>query len=193
MDTQGYEIILASGSPRRQAYFKEMGIPFRVQTHAVDESYPKHLKGEAIAIHIVQSKAAPFKAGLQPKQLVVTADTIVWHNQKGLGKPKNETEAFDMLQALSGSEHEVITAVGFLQKERWECIHATTKVQFKPLTHDEIQTYIQSGNCYDKAGGYGIQDWIGIIGIDHIVGSYTNVVGLPVAAVYDKIYHILNR
>lgn len=192
MDIQGYDIILASGSPRRQAYLKQMGIPFRVQTHAVDETFPEHLKGKAIPMHIAQSKAAPFKANLQPKQLVITADTIVWHNKQCLGKPKNETVAFEMLRALSGSEHEVITAVGFLQKQQWDCIYATTKVQFKILTDDEIQTYIQSGNCYDKAGGYGIQDWIGIIGIESITGSYTNVVGLPVALVYEKIRHILN-
>lgn len=191
MNLNDFEIILASGSPRRQAYFKEMGFPFRVETQDVDETFPKHLKGVAIAEHIVFEKAAPFREKIRPKQLIITADTIVWHENQCLGKPEDEAAAFQMLSSLSGKEHEVITAVGFLQQEQWECIHAITKVKFKNLSQQTIQNYITSGSPMDKAGAYGIQDSIGTLGIETINGSYTNVVGLPVVDVFAKIEEII--
>lgn len=191
MELNGFEIILASGSPRRQAFFKEMGLPFRVETHNVDENFPEELKGIAIAEYITKQKAAPFLQKIQPKQLVITADTIVWYKNQCLGKPRDKAAAYEMLNSLSGSQHEVITAVGFLQHKQWECLHAVTTVSFKNLNKNTIRDYVESGSPMDKAGGYGIQDVVGVLGIESINGSYTNVVGLPVAQVLDKIQEII--
>ena len=188
-----YDIVLASGSPRRQQFLTDLGIPFRVEKFDVEEAYPKHLKGADIATHITSLKAAPFKANIHSNQLVITADTIVWHKDRYLGKPQSEEEARQMLQALSGATHEVITAVGFLQAHDWEVITATTQVRFNPLPKQEIEDYIASGAPMDKAGAYGIQDRIGTIGIEAIQGSYTNVVGLPMATFYDKLVNKLSQ
>ncbi len=191
MKLNGFELILASGSPRRQAFFKEIGLPFRVETHQVDEDYPEHLQGVAIAEHITALKAAPFRKKIQPNQLVITADTIVWHENQCLGKPKDKEDAHQMLSSLSGKEHQVITAVGFLYGQNWQCIHAVTSVRFKQLSAETIENYVNSNDPMDKAGAYGIQDRLGTIGIESIKGSYTNVVGLPVAQVVDKIKEIV--
>ena len=188
-----YDIILASGSPRRQQFLTDLGIPFRVEKFDVEEAYPEGLKGVEIATHITGLKAAPFKASIRPNQLVITADTIVWHNNRYLGKPQSEEEARQMLQVLSGATHEVITAVGFLQAHEWEVMTATTKVSFNPLPKQEIENYIASGAPMDKAGAYGIQDRIGTIGIATIQGSYTNVVGLPMALFYEKLVNKLSQ
>ena len=188
-----YDIILASGSPRRQQFLTDLGIPFRVEKFDVEEAYPEGLKGVEIATHITGLEAAPFKASISPNQLVITADTIVWHNNRYLGKPQSEEEARQMLQALSGATHEVITAVGFLQAHDWEVMTATTKVSFNPLPKQEIENYIASGAPMDKAGAYGIQDRIGTIGIATIQGSYTNVVGLPMELFYEKLVNKLSQ
>lgn len=178
----GKEIILASNSPRRQQFLKDIGINFTVQTHAVDEVYPPHLKGSAIAEYLVKRKASPF-TNLSKNQLVITADTIVWCENECLGKPIDKAQAFAMLSQLSGKMHEVITAVAFTQENAQHLIHEKTNVFFKPLTVETIHHYINSFQPYDKAGAYGIQEWIGTVGIEKIEGSYTNVVGLPVAQV----------
>lgn len=192
MNPHGYEIILASGSPRRQAFLKEMGLAFRIQKYDVEESYPNTLQGADIAIHITTQKANPFREIINEKQLVITADTIVWHHGNYLGKPKDRKEAQRMLEALSDSTHEVITAVGLLQKNNWDVFTETTKVTFNPLSDLEIANYIASGAPMDKAGAYGIQDRIGTLGIAHIEGSYTNVVGLPMAQLFKKLVNKLS-
>ena len=188
----GYDIILASGSPRRQAFLNDLGISFRVQKIAVEETYPDHLEGADIATHITTLKAEPFRKKLQTNQLVITADTIVWHQNQYLGKPKDASEAKRMLQSLSGATHEVITAVGILQKADWEVFFETTKVTFLPLSDTIIDTYIATGAPMDKAGAYGIQDMIGTLGIAAIEGSYTNVVGLPMAQLFKKLVNKLS-
>ena len=182
-----YQIILASGSSRRKDFLESLSIPFTIKTNQVDETFPPELKGKKIAEFIVRQKNAPFVNSLQPKQIVITADTIVWCENRYLGKPENKKVAREMLKFLSGKSHEVITSVGFLTKKKFDVITETTKVYFKNLTDQEIDHYIKEASPLDKAGGYGIQDWIGAIGITHIEGSYTNVVGLPLAQVKDKL------
>lgn len=188
-----YEIILASGSPRRKDFMNQIGFPFTIKTFDVEESFPKNLKGKEIADYIVAKKSAPFKEIIHPKQIVITADTIVWLENEYLGKPKDETDAKNMLQKLSGKSHEVITAVGFLFDGQFDIINEVTEVHFNPLSKIEIDQYVSQYDPLDKAGAYGIQDWIGEIGISKINGSYTNVVGLPLAQVYQKIKSIIQN
>lgn len=187
----GVEIILASGSPRRKAFLDELGIPFQVQTHAVDESYPPLLEGADIARHIVEQKLKPFESKKTGKQLIIAADTVVWKAPHCLGKPKDAKEALEMLEQLSGVTHEVITAVGILYKGRRFIFHESSKVVFKPLSQETIQHYIQIAQPFDKAGAYGIQEWIGWVGVERIEGSYTNIVGLPTAALVDHLTQLL--
>jgi septum formation protein len=187
LDLNGFEIILASSSPRRKAFLESLNIPFSIKTFSVDETFPPQLQGEEIAQHIVRQKNAPFKEIIQDHQIVITADTIVWCENRYLGKPQNKKAAKEMLLFLSGKSHEVITSVGFLTSRNFEVITETTKVYFKDLTDQEIDHYIEESSPLDKAGAYGIQEWIGAIGITQIKGSYTNVVGLPLAQVKEKI------
>lgn len=184
---KGFEIILASGSPRRKAFLECLNIPFSIKTLSVDETFPSHLKGREIAEHIVRQKSAPFSKIIKDRQIVITADTIVWCENRYLGKPKNKEEAKEMLSFLSGKAHQVITSVGFLSPDKYEMITETTQVYFKELSNQEIDHYIEKEPPLDKAGAYGIQDWIGAIGITKIEGSYTNVVGLPLAQVEEKL------
>jgi len=188
-----YEIILASESPRRKYFMNQIGFPFTIKTFDVEESFPKNLKGKEIADYIVAKKSAPFKEIIHPKQIVITADTIVWCENEYLGKPKDETDVKNMLQKLSGKSHEVITAVGFLFDGQFDIINEVTEVHFNPLSEIEIDQYVSQHNPLDKAGAYGIQDWIGEIGISKINGSYTNVVGLPLAQVFQKIKSIIQN
>lgn len=187
IDLNGFEIILASGSPRRKAFLESLKIPFSIKTFSVDETFPTQLQGKEIAQYIVQQKNAPFTEIIQDRQIVITADTIVWCENRYLGKPENKKVAKEMLSFLSGKSHEVITSVGFLTSRNFEMITETTKVFFKDLTDQEIDYYIEESSPLDKAGAYGIQEWIGAIGITQIEGSYTNVVGLPLAQVKEKI------
>ena len=181
------EIILASNSPRRKKFFELFDIPFKIKTYDIEETYPNKLKGALIARYIASKKANPFKDIIKKNQMVITADTIVWHQNKYLGKPKSKIEAKKMLNSLSGKTHKVITAVGFLTIDCYKCIDVTTKVTFKKLSKSIIENYINNQNPYDKAGGYAIQESIGLLGITKINGSYTNVVGLPVTEVLDEI------
>ena len=183
----GYEVILASGSPRRKAFFEKLGIPFQIEVYPVDESFPSHLKGIEIPEYIVNKKSQPFKKRIFPKQIFVTADTIVWCEDQCLGKPNDIEKAKEMLRFLSGKSHQVITSVGFLTHNKFDIISEITNVQFRELTTDEIEHYIRIQPPLDKAGAYGIQDWIGEIGIIKLVGSYTNVVGLPLSQVSERI------
>lgn len=181
---RGYTLILGSGSPRRKKFLEEMGLDFKVQPKSVEEIYPDNLKGKEISDYLAELKATPFKAELKPNEIVLTSDTVVWHNNKSLAKASDKNEAFKMLRTLSGDWHEVITSVCFTTKTSQQTVNETTKVKFTEFTDDEINYYIDSCNPFDKAGAYGIQEWIGMIGISEIKGSYTNVVGLPTHLVY---------
>jgi septum formation protein len=181
-----YTIILASGSPRRQQFFKEMDVDFTIQLKEIEEIYPKNLKSEEITNYLSELKASAFE-NLAKNDLLITSDTIVWHEEKALGKPKDYDDAFKMLSSMSGKTHQVITSVSFKTSEKIETIHEVTKVTFKELTASEINYYLDNYKPFDKAGSYGIQEWIGLIAITKIEGSYSNVVGLPVEKVYTKL------
>ena len=193
MNTGAFEIILASGSPRRKAFFEEMGIPFSQQVLPVEEIFPESLSGQAIVEHLVKLKAEPFKSQLKEKQLIITADTIVWHQNQCLGKPQNKKEAKQMLQALSGDTHQVMTAVGFLHKGGWDSLYCCSEVVFSNIKTADIDAYIATGSPLDKAGAYGIQDSFGIRFVNSIRGSYTNIIGLPVAQVFEKLEEITKK
>ena len=183
---QHKNIILASGSPRRQQYFKELDIDFSIQLKEIEEVYPNHLKAEEITNFLAELKASAFN-DLNEKDVLITSDTIVWHENKALGKPKDYQDAFAMLQSMSGKTHEVISSVCFKTNAKTETIFEVTKVTFKKLSDEAITYYLDNYKPFDKAGSYGIQEWIGLIGISKIEGSYANVVGMPVDKVYDKL------
>lgn len=182
-----YNYILASKSPRRSQLLKSLGIPFTVRTKEVDEVYPSGLSNAEVPVFLAKLKAAPFLYEITEKDLIITADTVVCLNKAILGKPANYNEAFQMLESLSGIQHQVITGVCLTSKLKSNSFSATTNVQFKLLTKDEIDYYISTFQPYDKAGAYGIQEWIGAIGIKNIQGSFYNVMGLPVQKLYEKI------
>ncbi len=179
-----YRIILASSSPRRQQLLELIGIPFEVRIRPVDEIYPQHLKGHEISDFLSQLKASAFKNDIADREILITSDTVVWHRGKSLAKPADEAEAYQMLRTLSDDTHEVITSVCFTTQTNQKIVHETTEVRFKKLSEDEIWHYIKVYKPFDKAGGYGIQEWLGLIGIEDIKGSYSNVVGLPTQLVY---------
>ena len=187
------EIILASNSPRRRDFFNLFEFPFKIKTFDVEESYPSNLKEAEIARHIAGLKSNPFKKIINKNQIVISADTIVWHKNKCLGKPKSLNEAKQMLKSLAGKTHKVITAVGFLTFNNYYCIDVTTKVTFEKLNKYIIDDYLLNGNPLDKAGSYAIQESIGFLGISKIEGSYTNVVGLPVTEVLNEINKFIDR
>ena len=193
MNYNDFEIILASGSPRRKAFFEEMQLDFRTEVIPVNENFPLGLNGIEIARYIAHKKSEAFLKKIKKNQLIITADTIVWHQNESLGKPTNNNEAKKMLNRLSNNQHEVITAVGFLTKENFEMIHEISIVTFGKLTEVEIDNYIKTRSPLDKAGGYGIQDSFGIRNIVSINGSYTNIIGLPVSQVLKKIKEIVNK
>ncbi|WP_375605016.1 Maf-like protein [Flavobacterium davisii] len=181
---KNHHIILASGSPRRQQFFKEFDIDFSIKLKEVEEIYPDTLFFLEITNYLTKLKAAAFEGELESNELLITSDTLVWHNNKALGKPTDYENAFTMLKTLSNSTHEVITSVCFKTIEKEDIINDITKVTFGPLTDEAIHYYLNHYKPFDKAGSYGIQDWIGLIGISKIEGSYTNVVGLPTEKVY---------
>lgn len=184
-----YSIVLASGSPRRQDFFRDLDIDFIIDVREVKETYPSHLKGIDITNHLAQLKATAFDA-IKTSEIVITSDTIVWKDDKAIGKPTNTQAAKEMLRNLSGEMHEVITSVCFTSKNFQITIHDTTKVWFKALTEAEIDYYLNAYEPYDKAGSYGIQEWLGFIGIDRLEGSYFNVMGLPTRLVYKTLMEI---
>ena len=181
-----YNVILASKSPRRQQFFKDLDIPFTIQLKEVEEVYPSTLEGAAITDFLADLKSKPF-IDLKENDLLITSDTIVWLDNKALGKPKDKTEAIEILQQLSGKMHQVITSVSIKGKNFQTLFNDTTNVYFKNLTVDEIHYYVENHKPYDKAGSYGIQEWIGFIGIEKIEGSYFNVMGLPVQKLYKEL------
>ena len=179
-----HRIILASGSPRRQEFFKNLGLDFEIQLKPVKEEYPPRLTHFEISNYLAQLKALPFKNALLPNDILITSDTIVWNEDTALGKPRDEDEAFSILKSLSNQTHEVITSVCFTTTKFEKTLHNITKVTFKELSDEEINFYIKTYKPFDKAGAYGIQEWIGQIGVTKIEGSYFNVMGLPVHLVY---------
>lgn len=181
---QGRKIILASGSPRRQQFFKDLDIDFEIRLKDIAEIYPDTLQGVEITNYLAELKAAAFTDELNENELLVTSDTIVWLNNKALGKPKDYADAFKILQSLSNQTHEVITSVCFKTTQQTDTIYDVTKVTFNPLSEEDIRYYLDHYKPFDKAGAYGIQEWIGLVGISKIEGSYTNVVGLPTEKVY---------
>jgi septum formation protein len=181
-----YHVILASGSPRRQQFFKDLEIDFTIQLKEIEEIYPMELKGAEITDYLADLKSKAFTE-LQDKDLLITSDTIVWLEDKAFGKPKDAQDAFEMLKAMSNKKHEVITSISIKGKSFQKIINDTTIVTFKELTDAEIQYYINKYKPFDKAGAYGIQEWIGFIGIEKIEGSYFNVVGLPVHKLYKEL------
>ena len=183
--TDKYSIILASSSPRRQQFFKDLNIPFQMQSFDVEELYSPDLKREEITNYLAELKATPFNNIIEKNQLVITSDTIVWFKEKALGKPLNREESIGMLRALSGNMHEVISSISFKTKKSIATIHDSTKVYFKVLTDEEISFYVDNFNPFDKAGSYGIQEWIGYIGVEKIEGNYSNVMGLPIPKLYE--------
>jgi septum formation protein len=180
-------IILASGSPRRQQFFKEMDLHYIIRLKEIEEIYPEYLKGAEITNFLAELKANAFENELEENDVLVTSDTIVWLNGKALGKPKDYDDAFKMLQQLANQTHEVITSVCLKSIDKTEVFHCVTKVTFADLSEEAIRYYLDNYQPFDKAGSYGIQDWIGLIGISNIEGSYTNVVGLPTEMLFHKL------
>jgi len=186
-----FHLILASGSPRRQQFFKDLDLDFEIRLKEIEELYPEHLKAEEITNFLAQLKANAFEGELKAKDILITSDTIVWHQNQCLGKPKDYENAFQMLQLLSNATHEVITSVCFKTVDKTETFFEVTKVTFTTLSEEEIRYYLDHYKPFDKAGSYAIQEWIGYVGISKIEGSYTNVVGMPMHGVYEKLNSFL--
>ncbi|AXP82954.1 Septum formation protein Maf [Mariniflexile rhizosphaerae] len=189
---KSHNIILASGSPRRQEFFKTLGLDFEIRLKPIAEEYPTRLRHFEISDYLAQLKALPFKDELKANDILITSDTIVWHHNKALGKPKSDADAFQMIKSLSNATHEVITSVCFTTKILEKTLNAITKVTFKELSDEEISYYIHTFKPFDKAGAYGIQEWIGLIGVTKMEGSYFNVMGLPTHIVYRTLNDIVN-
>ncbi len=184
-----YRLILASGSPRRQQFFKDLDLDFEIRLKEIDEIYPPELKAHEITNYLAQLKSSAFEGELKPNEILITSDTIVWHKNKALGKPKDEQEAYEILKSLSNATHEVITSVCFKTNEKTDVLYEITKVTFNDLSDEAIWYYLDNFKPYDKAGAYGIQEWIGFIGVSKIEGSYANVMGMPT----DKVYEYLSK
>lgn len=182
------KIILASNSPRRRELLAGLDIQFEVKVlDGIDESYPQDLPADEVAIYISKAKAEAYKAVIADSELVITADTVVVLGDKVLGKPSNREEAFDMLKALSGKTHRVITGACLTTQQEQRSLSVVSEVTFKTLADWEINYYIDNYRPYDKAGAYGIQEWIGYIGVTALRGSYFNVMGLPVQRIYQEL------
>lgn len=180
-----YKIVLASNSPRRKELLGGLGFEFETRViRGIDESWPQELKGEQIALYISAVKAGAYRDSMTADELIITADTIVYIDGQVLGKPKDKADATAMLKLLSGCWHEVITGVTLTTETRQKSFAVTTKVKFAELSDSEIEYYIDNYRPFDKAGAYGIQEWIGYVGVEAIEGSYFNVVGLPVQRLY---------
>jgi septum formation protein len=180
-----YKLILASGSPRRQQFFRDLELDFEIRLKEIEEIYPAGLKAAEITNYLAELKASAFESELKENEILITSDTIVWLNEKALGKPKDKQDAFEILKSLSNTTHEVITSVCFKTNSKTHLLHDITKVTFNELSDESILYYIDNFKPYDKAGAYGIQEWIGFIAVSKIEGSYANVMGLPVHKVYD--------
>lgn len=183
---KNHRIILASGSPRRQQFLKELDVDFEIQLKDIEEIYPEHLQAEEITNFLAKLKASAFVADLEENDILITSDTIVWLNNKALGKPKDYDDAFEMLTEMSGTTHKVITSVCIKTIDKEIVFYEETLVTFTALSSDEIKYYLNNYKPFDKAGSYGIQEWIGLVAIEKIEGSYANVVGLPTHRLYEE-------
>ena len=188
-----YNIILGSGSSRRRELLGMTGINFSVISIPVEESFPDSLKGSEISEYIVKNKSDAFNKSIKKNEIIITADTLVWFENKCLGKPKDKDEAKYMLKLFAGKSHDVITSVGFLTINNFKILTESTTVTYKDLNNSEVDYYVENVNPIDKAGSYGIQDWIGMIGVEHVNGSYTSVLGLPVPQTTNEIIKIINE
>ena len=182
-----YRIILGSASPRRQELLRGINIPFEVIPMDVDESYPSYITGVEIPIFLAEKKANAYKSMIDDETMVITADTIVFLEGKALGKPVDKTDAVKMLQKLSGKTHQVITGVCISTSIRKRTFHTISEVKFARLNDAEIEYYLENYAPYDKAGSYGVQEWIGFIAVEQINGSYFNVMGLPIQRLYNEL------
>jgi septum formation protein len=182
-----YKIILASKSPRRRQLLEGLNLPFEVIVREVEEVFPEELSMESIPVYLAKLKAEPFRKDMEAKVLVITADTIVWIDGEVLGKPVDHPHAVEMLRKLSGRKHIVVTGVCLTSNEKQVTFSSVTEVHFKELSDAEIEYYLEIYHPYDKAGAYGVQEWIGYIAIDRIEGSYFNVMGLPVGRLYEEL------
>ena len=180
-------LILASGSPRRQHFLHELGLDFEIQLKEVEEIFPKELKETQITDFLAKLKASPFKNNLNKKDILITADTIVWLENKAIGKPKNAEDAKRILTNLSGKTHKVMSSICITSLKKQVITNDTTLVKFKTLSQEEIIYYIDKYQPFDKAGSYGIQEWIGYIGIEKIEGSFFNVMGLPTHKLHQEL------
>jgi septum formation protein len=187
-----YRIILASRSPRRQQLLRDMGLKFDVVIRDFTEDYPESLSGEEIAYYLALEKVKTFRNEISDNEIVITADTIVWCNNRVLGKPADKNEAVRMIRDLSANTHEVITGVCILSAFKERTFTESTKVTFEKLTEEEIAYYVDKYKPFDKAGAYGIQEWIGIAACSRIEGSYFNVVGLPVQKLYKELREFIS-
>ena len=191
---ENYRVILASNSPRRKELLGGLGIKFEVRTlQDIDESYPSSLKSEEIPMYISSKKAEVYKQSMADDELIITADTIVYNNGQVLGKPKDRGEAMLMLKELSGHAHEVITGVTIVTREKTAQFASTSKVYFAELTDEEIAYYVDIYKPFDKAGAYGIQEWIGYVAVTRIEGSYFNVMGLPIQRLYTELKTLTSK
>lgn len=182
-----YQLILGSGSPRRQELLKSLGFDFLLKPINADESYPVDLKAEEIPLFLAEKKADGYDEDLKETEILITADTIVWCDNKAYNKPANFVEGKKMLESLSGKMHEVFTGVCLKSGNKQTIFFDVSKVYFKKLKPEEIEYYLVNFSPYDKAGGYGVQDWLGYIGIDKIEGSFYNVMGLPVKELFEEL------
>ncbi len=187
INLNGKHLILASQSPRRRALLSELNIPFTTKVADIDESFPAHLKREEIPLYLAEQKALAMKKDLLENDILITADTIVWQGEKAVNKPLDREDAFRMIENLSGKMHEVFTGVQILSLQKQVQFFSETKVYFSELSPAEIDFYIDTYQPFDKAGAYGIQEWIGYIGVEKIEGSFFNVMGLPVHQLYQHL------
>ena len=184
---KNHKIILASGSPRRQQFLKELELDFEIKLKEIEEIYPDHLKAEEITNFLAKLKASAFENELQGNEVLITSDTIVWLENKALGKPIDASHALRMLTEMSGKTHKVITSVCIKSTKKEVVFHDETLVTFTDLSLDEIEFYLKNYKPFDKAVSYGIQEWIGLVAIEKIEGSYANVVGLPTHKLYKEL------
>ena len=186
-----YKVILASGSPRRRELMAGLGVNYEVRILPdVDESYPDTLQGEEIPLYIAKEKADAYIPMMQPDELIITADAIVWLDGKVLGKPRDREDALQMLRTMSGRTHKVFTGVCITTTDWQRSFTAQTEVRFATLSEDEIIYYVDNFKPMDKAGAYGVQEWIGFIGVENISGSYYNIMGLPVQKLYRELLKV---
>lgn len=188
MNIQDYHIILGSNSPRRRELLAGLDLNFEVKViPGLEEHYPPTLQPEEIPVFLARQKAEAYIPALLDKALLITADTIVWNQNKVIGKPKDREDAIQMLQSLSGHEHHVVTGVCLTTTEKQKAFSVVSTVKFAALTDEEISYYVDKYHPFDKAGAYGIQEWIGYIGVESINGSFYNVMGLPVQRLYQEL------